>query len=68
MAVLSDFLAAVNQIAAERGIDPDDVIDAIEEAILASFKKKYKSDESLEVDINKETGDIKVFADKKVVD
>jgi len=66
MVVLNDFLAAVNQIAAERGIDPDDVFDAIEEAIRTGYKKSYGTGESLVVEIDRKKGELKVFADKKV--
>jgi N utilization substance protein A len=67
MVVLSDFLAAVNQIAAERGIDPDAVVNAVEAAIRTGFKKNYGTGESLKIEIDKEAGNVKVFADKKVV-
>lgn len=67
MAVLSDFLAAINQIAAERGIDPDDVLEAVKEAIRTSFRNNYNIDESLIIEIDKEKGNIQAFADKKVV-
>ncbi|MDD3647930.1 MAG: transcription termination factor NusA [Candidatus Dojkabacteria bacterium] len=67
MAVLSDFLAAVNQIAAERGIDSDAVIEAVEAAIRTGFKSNYGTGESLIVDIDQDKGTVAVFADKKVV-
>lgn len=67
MAVLSDLLAAVNQIAAERGISADEVFAAIEEAIRLGYKKKYESGEALVIDVDKEQGKVTVYADKKVV-
>lgn len=67
MAVLSDFVAAVNQIAAERGIEAEDVLDAIKSAIRTSYKNKYGEGENLVVELNEESGDVEVFADKKVV-
>ena len=67
MAVLSDFLAAVNQIAAERGIEPEAVYEALEDAIRAGYKRKYDSGEALVVDFDKEKGSVSVYADKKVV-
>jgi N utilization substance protein A len=68
MAVLSDFLAAVNQIAAERGINPDEVLEAVQAAIRTGYKKNYDTGESLIIDIDKKLGTVKVYADKKVVD
>jgi N utilization substance protein A len=67
MAVLSDFVAAINQIAAERGIDPDEIIEAIKEAVRVGFKKDYGTGESLVVEIDQEEGGVKVYADKKIV-
>lgn len=67
MVVLSDFLAAVNQIAAERGIEPDDVLEAVEAAIRTGFKKNYGTGESLIIEMDKEKGKVTVYADKKVV-
>lgn len=68
MAVQTDFMVAVNQIAAERGIDPDLVINSIKEAIKTGFRKD-SDDEGLaiEVEIDPSVGTIAVYADKKVV-
>ena len=68
MAVLTDFLAAVNQIAAERGIEPDEVFEALDEAIRTGYKKKYGTGEQLLVEFDKENGGVAVYADKKVVE
>ncbi|MBN2016107.1 transcription termination/antitermination protein NusA [Candidatus Dojkabacteria bacterium] len=67
MAVLSDFLAAVNQIAAERGIEPDDVMEAVKEAIRTGYKNNYDTGESLIIDIDEDKGKVLVYADKKIV-
>ncbi|MCA9380175.1 transcription termination/antitermination protein NusA [Candidatus Dojkabacteria bacterium] len=70
MGLQTDFMVAVNQIAAERNIDPDDVLDAIKLAIQTGFRRDYPEEEveSVIVDIDKSNGMISVFADKKVVD
>jgi transcription termination/antitermination protein NusA len=69
MSVQTDFMIAVNQIAAERNIDPNEVIDAIKLAILTSFRKDYpeENESHLEVEIDSMGGGISVYADKKVV-
>lgn len=66
----TDFIAAIKQIAAERGIDANDVIDAIKHAIRVSFKKDYPEEGAgaLEIDIDSESGHYAVYADKKVVE
>ena len=68
MAVQTDFMVAVNQIAAERGIDVNIVITAIQEAIRAGFRKDSEEEGlNIEVEIDSDTGSIAVIADKKVV-
>ena len=68
--VKSEFFLALNQVATERGISPDDVIASIEAAVLAAYKKDYvpvanESDETKEitVKINKDTGEIHLLSE-----
>ncbi len=68
MAVISEFAAAVNQICAERGIDPEKVYEAIEEAVLAAYKKDYGGGDEMKVEVDRETGQIHVIAVKEVVE
>src|SRR5437773_2104086 len=58
----------IDQISREKGIDPKIVIHAIEDAIVVASRKYFKSNEELRGRINSETGEIDVFAVKKVVD
>src|ERR1700756_1414946 len=58
----------IDQISREKGIDPQIVIHAIEDAIVVASRKYFKSNEELRGRINPETGDIDVFAIRKVVD
>jgi N utilization substance protein A len=61
--IKSEFALALNQIASERGISPDDVIASIETALIAAYKKEYpeKKKEDLKAKVNKETGEAKIF-------
>src|SRR5689334_3736324 len=65
----TDFIAAVKQIAAERNIKLDDIIEGIKQAIRVGFKKDYPDDlgAALQVEIDADKGSIAVYADKKVV-
>lgn len=67
MATISEFAAAVNQICAERGIDPDEVYEALESAILAAYKKDFGGGETMHAEVDRGTGEIKLIADKEVV-
>src|SRR5574339_1246424 len=58
----------IEQISTEKGIDPQVVIHAIEDAIVVASRKYFKSNEELRGRINPETGEVDVFAVKKVVD
>lgn len=65
--IRSEFTLALNQVATERGIDPDIVIETIKAAILAAYRKDFggKELEELEVIINHDTGEARVLKDKK---
>jgi N utilization substance protein A len=69
MAVQTDFLAAVNQIAAERGIDPKEVVEAIAEAIVTGFRENFAEDSAvkLSVKIDSDLGHIAVVQTFNVV-
>jgi N utilization substance protein A len=58
----------IDQISREKGIDPQIVIHAIEDAIVVASRKYFKSNEELRGRINPETGDIDVYAIRKVVE
>jgi N utilization substance protein A len=58
----------IDQISREKGIDPQIVVHAIEDAIVVASRKYFKSNEELRGRINSETGEIDVYAVKKVVD
>jgi len=45
MAMVSEFVSAINQIAAERGINPEEVLQALESAILVAYKKEHFKDD-----------------------
>ncbi len=66
----NDFALAIRQIAAERGIEPDEVVKAIESAVKYGFRHIYPGEalESLEVEVDIDKGSISAYADKKVVE
>lgn len=68
MALVSEFLAAINQIASERGINPEDVFVALEQAVAAAYRKEYGgTEESVRVELDRENGQFRVIAVKEVV-
>ena len=61
------FMVALNNLAEEKGIDKEIIFDAMELALTSAYKKNYHSLSNVRVDINRETGDIKIFSYKTVV-
>lgn len=65
--IKTEFALALNQVAGERGISPDEVIASIEIALIAAYRKEYSEKEDVEISakLNRETGESKIFKDKK---
>src|SRR5437763_1767386 len=57
----------IEALAKEKGIEPDVVISAIEEAVATASRKYYKTGENLKTRFNMETGQVDLFALKTVV-
>src|SRR5881394_1249147 len=58
----------IEALAKEKGIEPDVVITAIEEAVATASRKYYKTGENLKTRFNLETGQVDLFALKTVVE
>src|SRR4249919_1737976 len=58
----------IEALAKEKGIEPDVVISAIEEAVATATRKYYKTGENLKTRFNTETGQVDLFALKTVVE
>ena len=65
--IKTEFALALNQVATERGISPDDVIDSIEAAVVAAYKREYPEsiDAEISAKINKDNGETKILKDGK---
>ncbi len=65
----SDFLIALTQLAAERHLPREQVLQAIEVALASAFKKDNPaSGQNISVKLNPNTGDVNVYALKTVVE
>ena len=64
----SDFLVAVTQLATERRLPRDVVVDAIEAALVSAFKKEVVGSDNISVKILPTTGDIVLTIHKIIVD
>src|SRR5712692_4178002 len=57
----------IEALAKEKGIEPDVVIGAIEDAVLTASRKYYKTNENLKTRFNQDTGQVDLFAVKQIV-
>ena len=65
----SDFMMALNQLSAERGLAKDQVLSAIEVALASAFRRDDPAGgQNLSVKLNPNTGDISIFALRTVVE
>ncbi len=64
----SDLYTAIAQIAAERGIPREAVMESVQQALRTVYKKTTGSDEDIEIEIDVNTGKIRIFAPKRVVE
>ena len=63
-----EFKQAIKLLNEEKGIDEETIYEALELALQAAYKKNYNSLSNVRVEINRDTGDIKVYSYKTVVD
>ena len=63
-----DLLGIIDQISRQRDLPREVLIEAIENALLLAARKRYGSHRQVSVNIDRDTGEIKVIAPKKVVD
>lgn len=64
----TEFAAALNQVASERGIDVSDVLETIKVAITAAYHKDFDPEESeVDVDLDPMTGEVKIKKEGKDV-
>ncbi|HBC95164.1 MAG TPA: transcription termination/antitermination protein NusA [Clostridium sp.] len=63
-----EFIEALEEIEREKGISKDIIFDALETALISSYKKNFGSSQNVEVEINKNTGRVSVYAKKEIVE
>ena len=67
-----EFVGALRELVKEKGICEDLIFTTIQDALVAAYKKNYANvntnAQNVKVNIDRETGEIKVYAQKVVVD
>jgi N utilization substance protein A len=64
----SELYNTIDAISREKGIDPQIVVSAVEDAIVVATRKFYKTQENLRAELDKDSGQIRAFAVKSVVE
>ena len=64
----ADFISAIQELGKEKGIDPELLFQAVDDALVAAYKKNTGTNQNVRVEMNKETGEIHVYAQRTVVE
>ncbi len=61
-------LQTIEQISKEKNIDPEIIVTALEDAMIAAARKFYRTGEDISARFDRETGMLEIFAIKRVTD
>ncbi|PYG88410.1 NusA antitermination factor [Ruminiclostridium sufflavum DSM 19573] len=64
----AELMLALEQLEKEKGIKKDIIVEAIEAALISAYKKNFGSAMNVSVNIDRETGDVKVFGLRKIAE
>ena len=64
----SELYNVIDALSREKGIDPQIVVSAVEDAIVVATRKYYKTQENLRAELDKESGQIRAYAVKSIVE
>ena len=68
MILIDNFNQVLLQLENERGVSREVLIDTVKQAIISACKRKFEDTDNLDVDIDIETGEMRVVANKVVVE
>ena len=64
----SPLYQSIELLSREKGIEPEIVVGAVEDAIALATRKYYKTTESMRAELDKETGELRAYVYKTVVE
>ena len=64
----SELYNVIDALSREKGINPDIVVGAVEDAIVVATRKYYKTQENLRAELDKESGQIRAYAVRTIVE
>src|SRR5438067_589751 len=63
-----DFIAAINQIAEEKNLPHEVILETVEAALAAAYKKDYgDKDQEVRVSLDEKSGEMRIFEVREVV-
>ncbi|MGH9625766.1 MAG: transcription termination/antitermination protein NusA, partial [Bryobacteraceae bacterium] len=65
---MASIYQSIEILSKEKGIDPQIVLDAVKDAMLAAARKHFRSQEDLLADLDENTGNIQIYSLKQVVE
>ena len=66
--MVSELYNVIDALSREKGIDPQIVVSAVEDAIVVATRKYYKTQENLRAELDKESGQIRAYAVRTIVE
>ncbi len=64
----SELILAMNELEKENGIKKDVLLEAIEAALVTAYKRNFDAAENVKITMDRETGEIHVYAEKDIVE
>ncbi len=64
----SELYNVIDALSREKGINPEIVVSAVEDAIVVATRKYYKTQETLRAELDKESGQIRAYGVKSIVE
>lgn len=61
-------IAGINQVATDKGLDREVIFEAIEAALISAYKRNYGSVANVSAEVDRVSGEMRVFAEREVVD
>ncbi len=61
-------IAGINQVATDKGLDREVIFQAIEAALISAYKRNYGSIANVTSEVDRTSGDMRVYAEREVVE
>ncbi len=61
-------IAGINQVATDKGLDREVIFEAIEAALVSAYKRNYGSVANVSAEVDRVSGEMRVFAEREVVE